>query len=143
MSGQLALALRMADILFVDDTPAAIEPVAKYLENSGHAVTCVTNAREALVEVMAHLPDVVVLDLVMPEMDGASFLQVVRSYLRLKGLPVVVLTGLSDDPMIDRARALHADFILPKAKASMDEIRAAVERALASGPATSQSGPSN
>ncbi len=120
----------MAEILLVDDTPAAIEPVARYLEKSGHTVTCVASGRQALIQVMAHLPDVVVLDLLMPEMDGASFLAIVRSYVRLKALPVVVLTGLSNDPMIDRARALKANFILAKDKASMDQIRQAVERAV-------------
>jgi CheY-like chemotaxis protein len=120
----------MADILLVDDTPAAIEPVAKYLEKSGHVVTCVTSGYDALVHVMAHLPDVIILDLLMPEMDGASFLEVVRSYLRLKSLPVVVLTGLSNDPMIERAEALQANFILAKDKASLDEIRRAVEGAI-------------
>jgi DNA-binding NarL/FixJ family response regulator len=79
---------------------------------------------------MSKLPDVVILDLLMPEMDGPSFLEVVRSYLRLKTLPVVVLTGLSDDPMIERAQALRPNFILAKDKASMDEIRQAVEKAM-------------
>jgi chemosensory pili system protein ChpA (sensor histidine kinase/response regulator) len=119
----------MAEILLVDDTPAAIEPVARYLAKSGHAVKCVANGREALAQVMDHLPDVIVLDLMMPEMDGSSFLEVVRSYLRLKSLPVVVLTGLADDPLIDRARALRPNSVLAKDKASLDEIRQAVERA--------------
>ena len=40
-------------------------------------------------------PDLVLLDLLMPDMDGPSFLQVVRLYLRMQSLPVVVLTGFS------------------------------------------------
>jgi CheY-like chemotaxis protein len=120
----------MPDILLVDDTPAAIAPVARHLEKAGHTVTCLTSGREALVHVMARLPDVIVLDLLMPEMDGASFLEVVRSYVRLKTLPVVVLTGLTDDPMIDRARALRANFILAKDKTSLEQIRQAVEEAM-------------
>jgi CheY-like chemotaxis protein len=119
----------MAEILVVDDTPAAIQPLARYLAMAGHAVMCVTSGREALIQVMNHRPDVVILDLLMPEMDGPSFLGVVRSYLRLQSLPVVVLTGLSDGPLIDRARALKPNSILAKDTASMDEIRQAVERA--------------
>lgn len=120
----------MAKILIVDDTPAAIAHVAKHLENAGHFVTCVANGREALDHVLAELPDVIILDLLMPEMDGASFLEVVRSYLRLQSLPVVVLTGLTDDPMISRAKAMKANFILAKDKASLAEIRQAVEEAI-------------
>ncbi len=40
----------------------------------------------------------------MPEMDGPSFLEVIRSYLRLQSLPVVVLTALGDSPMVARRR---------------------------------------
>ena len=66
----------------------------------------------------------------MPEMDGPSFLEVVRSYLRIQSLPVVVLTGLGDSPMIDRARALRVNSILVKGKASPDDILKALEEAL-------------
>ena len=102
----------LSQILMVDDTPATTKPLAKYLEGAGDDVTCLPNGREALASVLAELPDVIVLDLLMPEMDGPSCLEVVRSYLRLKTLPVVVLTALSDDPLIDRAQALLEDFIL-------------------------------
>ena len=90
----------------------------------------VPNGREALSSVLADLPDVVLLDLLMPEMDGPSFLEVVRSYLRIQSLPVVVLTALTDSPMVDRARALRVNSILLKAKATPDDIRKAVEEAL-------------
>jgi DNA-binding NarL/FixJ family response regulator len=63
-------------------------------------------------------------------MDGPSFLEVVRSYLRLQSLPVVVLTGLADSPMIDRMRTLHVNSILMKGKATSDEIQKAVEEAV-------------
>jgi CheY-like chemotaxis protein len=121
----------MARILLVDDTPASSDHVAKYLEAAGHAVTCVPNGREALASVLAELPDVVLLDMLMPEMDGPTFLEVVRSYLRLQSLPVVVLTGLTDSPMIDRARFLKVNSILAKGKASLEDIKRAVEEAVA------------
>src|SRR5688572_31240733 len=99
----------MAKILVVDDGEDARESLADYFRGLGHAVTCVPNGREALAKVLTDRPDVVLLDLAMPEMDGPSFLEVVRSYLRLQSLPVVVLTGLSDSPMVDRARALKVN----------------------------------
>lgn len=120
----------MAKILIVDDGPDASESLARYLEKSGHEVTCAANGRDALAQVITRPPDVVLLDLLMPEMDGPSFLEVVRSYLRLQSLPVVVLTGLSDSPMIDRARFLKVNSILMKGKATPDEIKAALEEAV-------------
>ena len=120
----------MAKIMIVDDNDDARESLAVLLQVPGHKVTCVPNGREALALVLADLPDVVVLDLLMPEMDGPSFLEVVRSYLRIQSLPVVVLTALTDSPMVDRARALRVNSILLKAKATPDDIRKAVEEAL-------------
>src|SRR6478609_1753002 len=120
----------MAKILIVDDTEDARESQAILFRDAGHTVTCVPNGREALASVLADLPEVVLLDLMMPDMDGPSFLEVVRSYLRIQSLPVVVLTALSDSPMIDRARALRVNSILVKGKATPDDIRKAVDEAL-------------
>ena len=120
----------MAKILIVDDSEDSREPLAVFFRALGHTVTCVPNGREALSLVLTDLPDVILLDLLMPEVDGPSFLEVVRSYLRLQSLPVVVLTALAESPMIDRARALKVNSILLKAKATPAEIRKAVEEAL-------------
>src|SRR6188474_2428030 len=120
----------MARILVVDDDRDAGESIAKVLEKSGHEVAYVPNGREALAEVLHKLPDVILLDLAMPEMDGPSFLEVVRSYLRLQSLPVVILTGLSDSPMIDRAQTLKVNSVLAKGKASPEAIVRELEAAL-------------
>jgi CheY-like chemotaxis protein len=117
----------MAKILIVDDDADARETTAMMLRGHGHEVTCVPNGREALAVVLTCTPDVVLLDLLMPEMDGPSFLEVVRSYLRIQTLPVVVWTGLSDSPMLDRARALKVNSILVKAKATPEEILKTLE----------------
>ena len=119
----------MAKILIVDDNTDDRESLAKLLQLSGHHITTVPNGREALMQVMQQLPDVVLLDLMMPEMDGPSFLEVVRSYLRLQSLPVVIYTGLSDSPMIDRAQALKVNSVLLKGKATGDDVVKALEEA--------------
>lgn len=81
-------------------------------------------------QIISDVPDVVLLDLMMPEMDGPSLLEVVRSYLRLQSLPVVVLTGLPESPMVDRARTLKVNDVLAKGKASPQDIKAAIEAAV-------------
>jgi CheY-like chemotaxis protein len=80
-------------------------------------------------QVLSREPDVVLLDLVMPEMDGPTFLEVIRSYLRLQALPVVVLTAFSDSPLLERVEALQVDSILLKGKATTEDIQHAIERA--------------
>jgi CheY-like chemotaxis protein len=122
---------RMARILIVDDNQDACEGMERILKAAGHDVASVPNGREALAQVLSKLPDVVLLDLIMPEMDGPSFLEVVRSYLRFQSLPVVVLTALTEGPMIDRALALKVNSILVKGKASSADIQRALEDAIA------------
>jgi len=121
----------MAKILLVDDNADEGDSLSRFLQLAGHEVTSVPNGRDALVHVLQRLPDVVLLDLMMPDMDGPSFLEVVRSYLRLQSLPVVILTGLGDSPMIDRARTLKVNSILAKGKATPEDILKAIEEAVA------------
>jgi len=84
--------------------------------------------------VLTSAPDVILLDLLMPEMDGPSFLEVIRSYLRLQTLPVVVLTGLVDSPMIERVQHLKVNAVLLKGKASPEDIQKALEEAAVRAP---------
>jgi len=119
----------MANILHVDDSIDFALSLAVHLRDAGHHVQCIGNGREALLSVLQEIPDVLVLDLMMPDMDGPSLLEVIRSYLRIQSLPVVVLTGLTESPMIDRVRSLHVNAILLKAKATPREILRAIEEA--------------
>ena len=125
---------RMVKILIVDDAPDAGESIGKLLEAAGHEVTVVPNGREALMSVLTATPDVILLDLLMPEMDGPTFLEVIRSYLRLQSLPVVVLTALADSPMIDRVQHLKVNSVLVKGRASPEDIQRALEEAAVRAP---------
>ena len=120
----------MASILIVDDNADSCQSLARFFEASGHHVKCAPNGRAALAGVLNELPDAILLDLMMPEMDGPSFLEVIRSYLRLQSLPVVVLTALADSPMIERAQALKVNSVLMKGKATSADILKALEEAI-------------
>jgi CheY-like chemotaxis protein len=120
----------MAKIMIVDDSEDARESLAFSFRNAGHEVICVPNGKDALTLVLTDVPDVILLDLMLPEMDGPSFLEVVRSYLRIQSLPVVVLTGFPDSPMIDRIRALKINSVLVKTKATSEDVLKALEEAL-------------
>jgi CheY-like chemotaxis protein len=125
----------MARILIVDDNEDSGEGLGKVLRKAGHEVAFVPNGREALAQILARVPDVVLLDLIMPEMDGPSFLEVVRSYLRIQSLPVVVFTACGESPMIGRTRALKVNSILVKGKASPQDVLHALEEAIVRLPA--------
>src|SRR5437763_489791 len=86
----------MSAVSIVDDIQDCSEPLAKLLRKSGHAVECAPCGMEALAPLPRFRPDVIVLDLMMPVMDGVSFLEAIRSNPAWKGIHVVVLSGYGD-----------------------------------------------
>jgi CheY-like chemotaxis protein len=80
-------------VLVVEDDPAAREMVQRVLEREGWQVTTAENGRVALEHVAAHPFALVLLDLMMPEMDGFAFLQHLRQNPEWRDIPVIVLTA--------------------------------------------------
>ncbi|MGN9786364.1 response regulator transcription factor [Nonomuraea sp. ZG12] len=89
-------------ILVVDDDPTVSEVVARYLERDGHEVECVGDGAEALRRALARPPDLMVLDLMLPKIDG---LQVCRKLRERWPVPVIMLTALGEE--IDRVVGLE------------------------------------
>jgi DNA-binding response OmpR family regulator len=81
-------------IVVVDDDPTVADVVGRYLVRDGHTVECVRDGREALRRVAEQPPDLVVLDLMLPGMDG---LEVCRRLREKWPIPVVMLTALGDE----------------------------------------------
>src|SRR5215213_9458349 len=122
----------MSTILVVDDTALARESVSKVLEYEGFRAIRARNGKEAWAMMYHDRPDLVVLDLMMPEMDGVTFLSLVRRDPLWRGLPVVVLTGADDrDHLITRAWDLGVDDLVPKATFGVDDLVARIRHHLA------------
>jgi CheY-like chemotaxis protein len=85
-----------ATVLVIDDDPDTVETMRDILEEEGHTVLSATNGLEGLELAAARVPDLILLDLNMPVMDGRTFLDVVRKVPALADVPVVVLSGASD-----------------------------------------------
>jgi DNA-binding response OmpR family regulator len=81
-------------ILVVDDEASLVKVVRGYLEQAGYQVVTASNGREALFVARDHKPDLIILDLMMPEMDGFEFL---RAYQREGDTPVIALTARIDE----------------------------------------------
>lgn len=84
----------MTTILVVDDDPTVREVVSRYLARDGHLVVERDNGTEGLAAAMTVHPDLVVLDLMMPGMDG---LTVCRELRRHSSVPVIMLTALGEE----------------------------------------------
>ena len=119
----------MASILLVDDNLDTCRPLARLLQHMGHSVQFVTSGPEAL-ELLHRpaLPELVLLDVSMPEMDGLEVLQRMRSEPELADLPVVMYTALSDEKRRNRAMELGASDYLIKGQTHFGELHAKIKQ---------------
>lgn len=96
-----------ARIAIVDDEPVNIKIVRKHLQGVGYEnFLSTSDAREAVDLIRAERPDVVLLDVMMPEIDGIEILRAVRASSTLRHIPVLILTAATDHTT--RLRALEA-----------------------------------
>jgi class 3 adenylate cyclase len=95
-----------AKILVVDDTPKNVKLLADILSAKGYGVATASSGAEALAQVEAEKPDLVLLDVVMPEMSGYEVCRQIRAKPGAEMLPIVMVTAL--DPAEERAKGLDA-----------------------------------
>ena len=98
--------IRAAKILVVDDTPKNVKLLADLLTVKGYSVVTAASGAEALRQVEAEQPDLVLLDVVMPEMSGYEVCRKIRENPATEILPVVMVTAL--DPSEERIKGLDA-----------------------------------
>ena len=101
-------------ILVVDDDRVNRTLLARALERTGHAVTMAENGVEALGMLANAVPDVVLLDVVMPELDGMSVLERMKDDEALREVPVIMISALDDYDSVVRCIELGAEDYLPK-----------------------------
>ena len=131
----------MSTVLVIDDTTLARESVARLLEYEGFQTIKASNGKEGWSTLYAATPDLILLDLMMPQMDGVTFLRMLRRSDRWRLLPVIVLTGASDnDVLITQARELGIQELIPKASFGFDQLLAEVKKHVRSnaGPVSAQ-----
>jgi DNA-binding response OmpR family regulator len=104
----------MARVLVVDDEPDVLLLCRLNLEQRGHQVLEAPNGDEALGLAREGTPDLVVLDLMLPGIDGYQVLQALRADERTSGIPVLVLTAKSLQADRERSRQLGAAAFVTK-----------------------------
>jgi len=92
----------MKTVLVVDDEPKIVQLARDYLEHAGFSVASASDGREALASFRASAPDLLVLDLGLPLVDG---LDVARAIRKTSNVPIVMLTGRGDEA--DRVSGLE------------------------------------
>lgn len=99
-------------ILVVDDTPANLEVIVETLSAVGYTVWAVTSGQRALKQLQTHIPDLILLDIQMPEMDGFVTCKMIKANANTAEIPIIFITALSDTENIVKGLSLGAvDYI--------------------------------
>lgn len=116
-------------LLLVDDDPNLVLLVKDYLELQGYEVTTADNGKEALKVLGEQIPDMIICDVMMPEMDGYALIEQVRQDPRTSWIPVMFLSAKGQSQ--DRVKGLHigADVYMVK-PFEPEELVAQVESSL-------------
>jgi CheY-like chemotaxis protein len=83
----------MKQILVIDDQPEVLELLSDLLEHNKYEVLTATEGVEGLAKAKAHKPELIVLDIAMPVMDGYDFMKELRADEEIKNIPVIIITG--------------------------------------------------
>ena len=95
----------MPKILSVDDEPDALEVLGFNLKNAGYEVTTADDGDTALKKARQQLPDLILLDLMLPEIDGLEVCKLLRRDTATSGIPIIMLTAKASE--IDRVVGLE------------------------------------
>lgn len=118
-------------ILIVEDELSMQRALKNKLEQEGFQVTAASDGEQALAALHAQLPDLVLLDLIMPKLDGISVLRDMKKDEKLRNVPVVILTNLSTGDKVAEAMQLGTFDFLVKANYSLEDVLRKVKERLA------------
>jgi len=113
----------MKKVLIVEDDKAMANILQESLQEAGYSASFAQNGEEGLASVKEEIPDIILLDVMMPKMNGKELLAKLRENPETKDIPVIMLTNIGDDiDTISEVVALETPDYLVKANTSMDMI---------------------
>src|SRR5206468_4683514 len=119
--------------MLVEDDPILVEMYQAKFELEGHDIVVATNGQESLDLLEGYTPDIILLDILMPKLNGFHVLKEIKKQPQLRTIPVILLTNLGEaevDMNQELARALGVNDYLIKSHHTPDEVVAKVMKAL-------------
>ena len=120
----------MSTILIVEDDIDTRDILARYIELAGYEHIAASNGWEALLAVDQRNVDLILLDVMMPGMDGVTFLNILRNAQTKRSTPVIIITAMSKQELNSRFRDLPVQGVLSKTQELFDELMTTVHRIL-------------
>jgi len=110
-------------ILLIEDDPMIVRMYQRKFEKEGFQVTLAFNGEEGIEALKKEKPDIILLDIMMPKMNGIETLKTVKADPGLKDIPIVMLTNLGDRPEdVERCKELGAIDYWVKANISLKDV---------------------
>lgn len=109
-------------ILLVEDEPEVAELYKLKLTLDGYEVLTASNGQDGLKKALEEGPEMIFLDVKMPEMDGFEVLKRLRSEPKTKNIPVIILSNFDEQEMIEKGLTLGANEYLVKSQFTPEEI---------------------
>ena len=128
----------MAKILLVEDDTDLQTIYSSRLEADGHTVLTASDGEAGLAMALKELPDLIILDAMMPKIDGFDVLDMLRQTPQTEHTCIIMMTALGQDDYRKRGESLGVNRYFVKSQVSLDDLAAAVTQTLADGAATAQ-----
>ena len=121
----------MATLLVVEDERDTRDLLARIVRRAGHTAVAAANGWEALIALDETGIDVILLDLMMPGMDGVTFLEILRHDEARRSIPVILVTACDEGALLSAAVRLGVFKCFKKANYTSQELLDAIDQALA------------
>jgi DNA-binding response OmpR family regulator len=132
----------MANILSIEDDAVLQQTLSMALYNAGYEIHYAFNGKEGYDKILSRHPDLVLLDLMLPMMNGMEILKQMRLHAELRAIPVIVLTAMVDDEnKIERALRQQSNIKYLRKPFQMSELIELIGRTLRSAPKNNPSSP--
>lgn len=117
-------------VLVAEDDKFYANVYKRKLEIEGYEVVIAKNGQEALDIIKTKTPDLILLDLIMPVIDGFGVLKEVKNDIKTKNIKVIVLSNLGQDEDMEKAKKLGADEYIVKSNLTIDELMDRIKAAI-------------
>jgi len=99
----------MSKIMIVEDDPTTVKLLQFLLEKQEYVVCSCSNGKEAVESVAAEKPDLILMDVMMPEMDGIEATKKIKSEAAVSGVPIIILSALGQEMEVMKGLQSGAD----------------------------------
>lgn len=114
-------------LLIIEDEPTLVKALKEKLSTVGLEVEVAYDGREALKKIKQNPPDLIVLDILLPEMNGLEVLDKIRGNNKYNDIPVIVLSNYSAEDVMEEALESGVEEYLVKANTSLEDIKKKVK----------------